>query len=79
MYYEINVAKTNHSVSSLGSKYRHFFATAPRSITTLDELREVYDAIREAFPLPDHIISVTRYEETGTSVDMNRIKGAHYG
>jgi hypothetical protein len=79
MYYEINIAKTTHSVAALGSKYRHFFATAPRSITTLDELIEVYDALREAFPLPDYIMTVTQYEEFGKSVNMDRIKGAHHG
>lgn len=79
MYYEINVAKTTHSVSALGSKFRHFFATAPRSITTLDELIVVYNALHEAFPLPDYVITVAQYEEVGKMVNMDRIKKAHHG
>lgn len=70
MYYEINVAKATAPCA----KYRHFFATSDRSIRTERELREVYDALCVAFPSPDYILTVTRYEQVGHSIDMNYIK-----
>ena len=64
MYYEINV--------SLNGK--HFFATAERSITNEQKLKEVYSALKEKFPYEDgYDMTVTRYETTGKHIDMNNV------
>ena len=44
MYYEINIAKQNHS-----GNYEHYFATAPRSITNKTRLKEVVLDLKEKF------------------------------
>lgn len=65
MHYEINVSLNGH----------HFFATAPRSITSEDELNKVYPTIRAGFPESEgYSISVTRYETVGHSVEMAKAK-----
>lgn len=43
MYYEINVALHG----------KHYFATAERSIRDIDKCREVYLALKKAFPATD--------------------------
>lgn len=63
MYYEINVTKRG----------QHFFATAPRSITSATKLREVHDEMIARFPKKDGFgVSVTRYETIGQIVDPCR-------
>ena len=51
MYYEINVSKDG----------RHFFATADRSITNVNDLHIVYRAIKKGFP-----------ESEGYSIDITK-------
>lgn len=65
MRYEINVSDGG----------RHFFATAPRSITSTVKLIEVYDALLAAFP-PEKgfVITVTQYREIGDTVDVNTLR-----
>jgi hypothetical protein len=54
MYYEINVARDG----------MHFFATAKRSITDKDKLKEVYELLKNKFPVSDgYDISVYRVTE----------------
>lgn len=43
MYYEINVSRDG----------KHFFATAPRSITSMHDLQSVYPVLSNAFPASD--------------------------
>jgi hypothetical protein len=60
MYYEINVAKDK----------KHFFATTERSCQSLEEMQRVFFEIFKRFPISEgYSVSVTRYENTGTSVD----------
>jgi hypothetical protein len=64
MYYEI-------SISLLGS---HYFATAPRSITTLDKLSLVYAELAKAFPAQrGYKLSISRVETTGSEIDIDTI------
>ena len=60
MWYEINVAKSG----------THFFATAQRSITSVQKLVEVYKDILNAFHGLTYDITVSEWKETGNSVDM---------
>jgi len=65
MHYEINV-------SLLGV---HYFATAERSITTLEKLQQVYPNIRARFTQAAGFeVSVTRYETVGTVVYHSEIQ-----
>lgn len=62
MYYEINVSKNG----------MHFFATAERSITSFDKLKEVVQVFNEKFPEEQgYRISVTQWEKLGKSVDLS--------
>jgi len=63
MYYEINVAKRTDLKES--SSYRHFFATSPRSCTTLDQTKIVLKELVEKFPEPEYNISINYYPESG--------------
>ena len=63
MYYEINVAKKSKE------GYRHFFATAKRSITLLFDLHKVYKVFKTVFPEPEYKIDITKWEETGHGID----------
>jgi hypothetical protein len=55
MSYEINVAKKQE-----GNKgYRHFFATAERSIDNKADLKKVYNALKNAFPEPEYDITIS--------------------
>jgi hypothetical protein len=71
MYYEINVSKRNEFRAD--KDYSHFFATAPRSITTMDELKKVIDVFVEAFPSPEYNITITKWEETGQGVSIDKV------
>jgi len=59
MYYEINISEKNE----------HLFATAERSITDINHLKQVYDKLVAAFPEPQYEITVLRYEKTGNAVE----------
>ena len=69
-YYEINVSRDTGSAQS--PRFVHFFATAERSITNETELHKVYDALKLAFPLPEFLITVTRWETTGRQINMTK-------
>jgi hypothetical protein len=71
MYYEINVSKMTPSVSR--PYYKHFFATAERSITTLADMQQVYAALKAAFPQPEYLLTVSRYETSGYVIDMEKL------
>lgn len=65
MYYEINVAKKdNHG------GYSHYFATSPRSISTIKSLEEKVKDFGERFPYPEFDISVSKVEQSGIQVDF---------
>lgn len=64
MYYEINV-------SCNGS---HFFATAPRSITSVGHLKWLHRAFKEKFKVEDgYEITVYRCEQTGKQIDPDSL------
>lgn len=64
MYYEINVALNN----------RHFFATDPRSITTIHDLRKVLPVIAEKFPESEgYSIMVSEYPEMSTLLNTKEL------
>lgn len=59
MNIEINVAKKTAEKDYKGNPtYKHFFATAERSITNSDELKKVLPIMREKFPFPEYRITV---------------------
>ena len=61
MYYEINVSLNG----------RHFFATAPRSITTYAELKKVLPIIIEKFPATEgYEIMLTQEHQSGTILNI---------
>lgn len=63
-HYEVNV--------SLNGK--HFFATAPRSIITMDDLRSVYGALKAAFPEEKgYQLRVTHWKGIGELVDVSTL------
>jgi hypothetical protein len=66
MGYEINVAKNG----------THHFATADRSIGwCMTKCRQIYNQLKTAFPESDgYTISVTNYQNIGTSVDMEELE-----
>ncbi len=64
MHYEINVSK-----KGVDGRYSHLFATAPRSLPSINSLKAVYPAIVAAFAGDNFQISVTRFEETGYMMD----------
>ena len=68
MSYEINVAKKNAN-----GEYHHWFATAERSIDTRDKLIKVLKEFRIAFPEPEYNISITRYENIGYGMDIDKL------
>ncbi|MGN1342058.1 MAG: hypothetical protein ACI4VL_02360 [Bacilli bacterium] len=64
MFYEINV--------SLNGK--HLFATHKRSITNEQALKNVYKVFKEKFPMEEgYDILITKYEEYGKFVDMDKM------
>lgn len=59
MHYEINV--------SLNGK--HFFATDPRSLTTREKAKQVYDQFMVRFPEKDGFnVTVTKWENRGQDI-----------
>ena len=60
MYYEINVSKL-----AKNDMYKHYFATAERSLDSLSEAKQMVKVFMEKFPEPKFKIKVTRYEEIG--------------
>ena len=74
MHYEINVAKKMEN-----NRYRHLFATHARSIKSDEELKRVYPLIREAFPQPEYQVTVIWFEETGYSVDKEKLEAIMTG
>ena len=60
-YYEINVSKDG----------KHFFATAPRSLTSKHRMKEAFEKFKEAFTEEEgYKISVTYWESLGHGVDV---------
>lgn len=65
MYYEINVSLNG----------RHFFATAPRSITTYAELKKVLPVIIEKFPASEgYVIMLTQEHQSCTILNILNIE-----
>jgi hypothetical protein len=61
MYYEINISFHG----------KHFFATAERSITDENKLREVYMILHEHFPESDgYNIEITKWEKIGHQINI---------
>lgn len=69
MYYEINIAKRNAK-----GEYAHYFATAERSITTIESAKEIYTELNNAFPEPEYNITVSKIEKIGYHIDVNTFK-----
>ena len=67
MYYEINVSKK----TSAG--YRHFFATAERSLSSELQALTVLQALLTAFPEPEYNISLTRWEHKGQGINIKKL------
>jgi len=64
MYYEINVSLNG----------RHFFATAPRSITYGSRLADMIEIFLKKFPAEEgYQITVSKFETTGTDVPLDTI------
>jgi hypothetical protein len=66
MHYEINVSHNG----------KHFFATAERSLTTLDEAKRAYVKLKAAFPEKEgYLLTVTKRQTVGEFVDLeNEVK-----
>ena len=64
MYYEINVARKEKD-----GVYRHFFATAPRSITEQSKAVVVLKEIVAKFSKPEYDITINYHEESATFCD----------
>lgn len=61
-YFEVNV--------SLNGK--HFFATAPRSLTDLDSAKRVYRELRDRFPAKEgFVLKCTYWTAHGTDVKID--------
>ena len=58
MYYEINVAKKDSK-----GQYRHYFATAPRSLTFYKEAIKVLKHFIVLFPAPEYNMTVNKNPE----------------
>jgi hypothetical protein len=71
-HYEINVSKCENPGTKIGTpRYKHFFATAPRSIKSKHELRVLLDEFKAKFPEPEYLITATYNECIGYSVDTS--------
>jgi hypothetical protein len=73
MYYEINVYKNVRTHINDDITFKHFFATAPRSITTKAKLKEVLTTFLVVFPEPMYGISVTMDKEEREGVFISEI------
>ena len=66
MHFEINVSKNG----------KHLFATAPRSLTTMSELRSLYSLLRLRFPSEEgYECQAHRIETTGYFLDEETLHG----
>ena len=64
MYYDVNIALNG----------RHYIATAPRSITSKDDLKKKLPVLKEKFPESEgYSISVSRVEEVGYHINIDEI------
>lgn len=68
MYYEINVSKKDSK-----NTYKHYFATAKRSITYEEELIPMVKHFSIVFPKPEYCISITYYSESGVILDVDKL------
>jgi len=66
MYYEINVAKKDDK-KTYGNyneiSYKHYFATAKRSLTSRDETIKILKEFMVKFPEPEYKISINYHPE----------------
>lgn len=67
MFYEINIAKRNAK-----GDYHHYFATAERSITSIERAKEIHAELSKAFPEPEYNITVSYWEKIGHHIDINK-------
>lgn len=72
MYYEINVAKAQTANGKIIG-YGHLFATAKRSCTSEQRVKQVLKEIVERFPEPWYEITVTYYEELGQGCNITEL------
>jgi hypothetical protein len=64
MYYEINVSRGGV----------HYFATAERSLTTLTQVKEVYQKLKISFPEnAGYSITISKWQKVGESIDPEKI------
>lgn len=68
MYYEINVSKKDSK-----NTYKHYFATAKRSITSEKELIPMVKHFSTVFPEPEYKITVTCHSEAGVGLDVDEL------
>ena len=69
MHYEINVSKHDGSFDAFGNaRMRHYFATAPRSLSTKLEAQEMYEHFIGLFHTPTFNVTVSRWVNSGTNV-----------
>lgn len=73
MYYEINVAKIEENSFNNGKIYRHYFATAPRSVTTEQEMKEMVVRFSNVFPAPEFNMTVTLWEKRGKGINISKL------
>ncbi len=71
-YYEINVARKNQTINP---RWKHFFATAPRSIKCLSDLHRVLPEMLRAFPPPEFEVTLTFWEGKGHDIDIHEVLG----
>lgn len=71
-YYEINVSRKSKDIWG-EKRWKHFFATAPRSIRNRQELKSILPEILRAFPPPEFEIKITYWEGVGHSVDAHKL------
>ena len=71
MFYEVNISKFNKK--TVPNSYRHYFATAPRSITNKLDLKIILEDFVVKFPEPEFNITVTKDEQVQKSVDIKEI------
>ena len=72
MYYDINVAK-RFQPKAMAPEYRHLFATNKRSCLCTEDAVKVLKELMNAFPYPEYSISVIRWDEVGTGVDIESL------
>jgi hypothetical protein len=73
MYYEINVAKMEDpSKLAQGVKpgYKHLFATHPRSLSNINEVKVLISLFVEKFPSPEYNISVSYNPEVERNMSI---------